>query len=54
MDSHFGLIEISLAFAVALALLSYELYAVRKSIRDDARNSFGRSSDAERGASDSD
>ncbi|MGQ0455677.1 MAG: hypothetical protein ACT4OU_01310 [Hyphomicrobium sp.] len=38
MATSFGLIEISLVFAIALALLGYELHAVRKSIREDARN----------------
>ena len=36
-DTPFGLIELTFVFGLALAFLGYELYSVRRSLRDDAR-----------------
>ncbi len=37
MEQHFGIIELVLVFGIALGLLGYELYSVKKTIADDRR-----------------
>lgn len=39
MEQHFGIIELVLVFCIALGLLGYELYSVRKTIAEDRRKS---------------
>ena len=34
---HYGLIELMLSFGVLLAILFWQLYSVKRSIREDAR-----------------
>jgi cell division protein FtsL len=35
MESYFGLIEIVLVFAIAIALIGYDLWSVRREIASD-------------------
>ncbi len=34
MEQHYGLIELFLVFGIVLALLCYELFSVRRSLRE--------------------